>query len=158
MTPWTVVCQAPGFPRQGYWSGFPCTTPGDLPNSGIEPRSPAWQVDSLSLSHRGSPLDALTISQICTDLFVEDTWSWSELHTYVLGCCHSESKPRDSSIYMTLGKAANRIFGCVLIIVLLCPAYFFPTARNSMVGIWVIKILQLHLCQSTMIAQNRGYA
>ena len=50
VTPWTGVCQAPlsmGFPRQEYRSGLPCSTPGDLPNLGIEPRSPALQVDSL---------------------------------------------------------------------------------------------------------------
>ena len=43
-TPWTVACQAPlsmGFPRQEYWSGLLCPTPGDLPNPGIEPESPA---------------------------------------------------------------------------------------------------------------------
>ena len=30
-----------GFPRQEYWSGFPFPPPGDLPDPGIEPRSPA---------------------------------------------------------------------------------------------------------------------
>ena len=30
-----------GFSRQEYWSGLPFPSPGDLPNSGIEPRSPA---------------------------------------------------------------------------------------------------------------------
>ena len=30
-----------GFPRQEYWSGLPFPSPGDLPNSGIEPMSPA---------------------------------------------------------------------------------------------------------------------
>ena len=43
-TPWTVACQAPlfmGFPRQGYWSGLPFSSPGELPNPGIEPVSPA---------------------------------------------------------------------------------------------------------------------
>ena len=37
-------CQAPlimGFSRQEYWSRLPCSPPGDLPNSGIEPASPA---------------------------------------------------------------------------------------------------------------------
>ena len=34
-----------GFSRQGCWSGFP--SPGDLPDPGIEPRSPALQADSL---------------------------------------------------------------------------------------------------------------
>ena len=49
-TPWTVTCQAPlsmGFSRQEYWSGLPFPSPGDLPNPGIEPRSPALQADSL---------------------------------------------------------------------------------------------------------------
>ena len=30
-----------GFPRQGYWYGLPFPSPGDLPNPGIEPASPA---------------------------------------------------------------------------------------------------------------------
>ena len=35
------------FSRPEYWSGWPFPSPGDLPNPGIEPRSPALQVDSL---------------------------------------------------------------------------------------------------------------
>ena len=49
-TPWTVAHQAPlsmGFSRQEYWSGLPCPPPEDLPDPGIEPRSPALQADSL---------------------------------------------------------------------------------------------------------------
>ena len=49
-TPWTVAFQAPlsmGFSRQEFWSGLPCLPPGDLPDPGIEPRSPALQADSL---------------------------------------------------------------------------------------------------------------
>ena len=41
-----------GFPRQEYWSRLPFHSPGDLPDPGMEPESPAWQVDSLVLSHR----------------------------------------------------------------------------------------------------------
>ena len=44
VTPWTVAPQAPlsmGFPRQEYWSGLPFPSPGDLPNPGTEPVSPA---------------------------------------------------------------------------------------------------------------------
>ena len=44
VTPWTVACQAPlsmGFSKQEYWSGLLCPLPGDLPNPGIEPGSPA---------------------------------------------------------------------------------------------------------------------
>ena len=45
-----------GFSRQEYWSGLLCPPPGDLPNSGIEPRSPALQVDSLPSVTREGPL------------------------------------------------------------------------------------------------------
>ena len=50
VTPWTVAYQAPssvGFARQECWSGLPFTSPGDLPNPGIEPRSPTLQADAL---------------------------------------------------------------------------------------------------------------
>ena len=49
-TPWTVARQATlsmGFSRQEFWSEFPFPSPGDLPNPGIKPRSPALQADSL---------------------------------------------------------------------------------------------------------------
>ena len=36
-----------GFSRQEYWSGLPCLSPGYLPSSGVEPRSPSLLVDSL---------------------------------------------------------------------------------------------------------------
>ena len=38
-----------GFSRQEYWSGLPFPSPGDLPDSGIKPVSPAWEADSLPL-------------------------------------------------------------------------------------------------------------
>ena len=51
MTPWAVAYQAPpsmGFSRQEYWSGVPFPSPGDLPDPGIEPRSPTFQADALT--------------------------------------------------------------------------------------------------------------
>ena len=58
--PGTVACQAllSIFFRQEYWSGLLCPPPGDLPDPGIKPMSsasPAFQADSLLLSHWGSP-------------------------------------------------------------------------------------------------------
>ena len=44
-----------GLPRPEYWSGLPFPSPGDLPDPGIELRSPAWQEDSLLLSPWGAP-------------------------------------------------------------------------------------------------------
>ena len=48
-----VDCSPPGppsmgFSRQEYWSGWPFPSPGDLPDPGIEPRSPALQADALT--------------------------------------------------------------------------------------------------------------
>ena len=50
-TLWTIAHQAPlsmGFSGQEYWSGLPFPSPGDLPNPGMESRSPALQVDALT--------------------------------------------------------------------------------------------------------------
>ena len=51
VTLWTVGHQAPpsmGFPRHEYWSGLPFPSPGDLPDPGIEPKSPTLQADALT--------------------------------------------------------------------------------------------------------------
>ena len=51
VTPWTT--QYMEFSRPEYWSGFPFPSPEDLPNPGIEPRSPILQVDSLLSEPQG---------------------------------------------------------------------------------------------------------
>ena len=43
------------FSRPEYWSGQPFPSPGDLPNPGIKPRSPALQADSLPTELSGKP-------------------------------------------------------------------------------------------------------
>ena len=58
-TPWTVACQAPpsmGISRQEYWSGLLFPSPGDLPNPGIKPGSPALQAESLPSEPQGKHL------------------------------------------------------------------------------------------------------
>ena len=57
-TPWTVAHQSPlsiEFSRQKYYRGLSFPSPGDLPNPGIEPASPALQVDSLPTKPSGKP-------------------------------------------------------------------------------------------------------
>ena len=57
-TPWTVAYQAlpsMGFSRQECWSGLPFPSPGDLPDPGIEPRSPTLQADALPWEPSGKP-------------------------------------------------------------------------------------------------------
>ena len=57
--PWTVTHQAPlsmEFSRQECWSGLPFPSPGDLPDTGIKPRSPELQADSLPSELLGKPI------------------------------------------------------------------------------------------------------
>ena len=66
-TPWTVVHQAPlsvEFSRQEYWNGVPFLSPGDLPDLGIKPRSPALQANSLLSEPPGEPWCVLI--HVCT--------------------------------------------------------------------------------------------
>ena len=49
-------CNLMGFSRQEYWNGLPCSSPGDLPNPGIEHISLALQADSLPTESPGKPL------------------------------------------------------------------------------------------------------
>ena len=56
---WTVAHQAlpsMGFSRQEYWNGLPFPSPGDLPDPGIEPRSPTVQADALTSEPPGKPI------------------------------------------------------------------------------------------------------
>ena len=65
--PWTVVYQASlsmGFSRQEYWSGLPFPSPGDLPDPGIEPRSPAFQADALPAEPPGKPSSSVITTLI----------------------------------------------------------------------------------------------
>ena len=63
-TPWTVAYQVPpsiGFSRQGYWSGLPSPSQGDLPNPGMEPGSSALQIDALPSEPPGKPINQLLL-------------------------------------------------------------------------------------------------
>ena len=71
-TPWTVAHQAPlskGFSRQESWSGLPFPSPGDLPNPGIEPRSPTLQADALTSEPPGKHNQICKWDQITTLLY-----------------------------------------------------------------------------------------
>ena len=65
MIPWTAAHQAPqsmGFSRQEDWSGLPFPSPGDLPDPGIEPGSPALEADALTSEPAGKPYSFYTTS------------------------------------------------------------------------------------------------
>ena len=76
VTPWTIACQAPlsmGFSRQKYQSGLPFLSTGDLPNSGIQPGSPALQEDSLPSEPPGKPVYRIS-------LYILDMKLLSDIH------------------------------------------------------------------------------
>ena len=59
VTPWAVAHQASpsmGFSRQEYWSGLPFPSPGDLPDPGIKPGSPALEADALTSKPPGKSI------------------------------------------------------------------------------------------------------
>ena len=59
VTPW-MVARKTSLSMKEYWGGLPFPLPGDLPDPGIKPASPALQADSLPLSYWESLLDLLT--------------------------------------------------------------------------------------------------
>ena len=68
-TPWTVAYQAPlsmGFSRQEYWSGLPFPSPGDIPDPGIEPGSPALKAEALTCEPPGKPKAGEAITNLKT--------------------------------------------------------------------------------------------
>ena len=77
-TQWTVACQVPlsmEFSRQEYWSGWPFPSPGDLPDAGIEPRSPALQTDSLPSEPPRKPC-------VCVCVFIS-SWAFLSILSHV---------------------------------------------------------------------------
>ena len=89
VTPWTAASQAPpfmGFSRQEYWSGVPFPSLGDLPDSGIESRSPSLQAAALPSKQPGKPLSKVNVLinetlENSSILFCEDTVKESHLWT-----------------------------------------------------------------------------
>ena len=73
-TPWTVAYQAfpsMGFSRQEYWSGLPFPSPGDLPDPGIGPGSPALEAGALTSEPPGKPHIHIYMSPILLILPIE---------------------------------------------------------------------------------------
>ena len=67
--------------RQEYWSGMPYPTPGDLPNPGIEPRSPTLQADSLLSEPPGKPRNTGVGSlSLLQGIFLTQELNWGLLH------------------------------------------------------------------------------
>ena len=70
-----------GFSKEEYWSGLPCPPTGEISNSGIEPRSPPLQADSLPTELPGKPkntgVGSLLLLQV---IFPTQELNWGLLH------------------------------------------------------------------------------
>ena len=86
------------FSRKEYWSGYPVTSAGDLPNSGTKSESPALQVDSLPLEQPGK----LKSNQIRSDQLLSRVWifliPWISARQASLSITKSRSSLRLTSI------------------------------------------------------------
>ena len=101
VTSWTAAHQAPlsmGFSRQEYWNGLPFPSPGDLPNPGIKPWSPALQVDSWPSEPVGKPKYVYSFNQI-----------WKSFGHYFLK--HFLS----SSLFSPLETLTTWMVGCLML-------------------------------------------
>ena len=100
-TPWTVAYQAPlfmEFSRQEYWTGLPFPSPGDLPDPGIEPRSPALQANALPSEPQGSPNLYFSISLLLGTVLL----CWIFLRPFLSFQRHINSLSRSHSRYVGL--------------------------------------------------------
>ena len=82
VTPWTAACQAPlslGFPRQEYWSELPFSSPRDLPNPGIEPRSPSLAGRFFTTDQPGKPLNSHLSIYLFYLLEMSSTWIYGNI-------------------------------------------------------------------------------
>ena len=130
MTPWTVARQAPlsmGFPRQEYWNGLQCPSPGNLPNPGTEPvslASPALEGEFSTTESPGKGVHAQELSDFfsCTG-----TWAFC--------------KQRDTSLlpfpHCWHGCVLSR-FSCVW----LCDPMDCSPPGSSVCGILQARILE----------------
>ena len=69
-----------GFSKQEYWSRLPFPSPGDLPNPGIEPVSPALQADSLPVKPPEKPHLPHTLTYFCIPTILTQNLGTSRKH------------------------------------------------------------------------------
>ena len=106
------------FSRQEYWSGKPIPSPGDLPDSGIEPRSPALQVDSLPSESLGKPRSARVFTYLMSTQGIP---KWNDLprvihqNTFSLPSSFPSPVPSGHSIISRRAAGKGAGFPCAVI-------------------------------------------
>ena len=152
---WTI--QSMGFSRSEYWSGEPFPSPGDLPNPGIEPRFPAWQVDSLPAEPQGMPKNGVGSLFLFQGIFPTQEWNQGLLHgrrvLYQLshqglaGPCLTR---RSSVLPGSRSLPARRSRGCAR----LCTVPRMHTARAALLSLPPTGLNPLVCLDSCSVAQS----
>ena len=73
-----------GFSRQEYWSGLPFPSSGDLPDTGIKPRSPTLQGDSLSSEPPGKPQNLLSFMNLQIVIVFDNLFSLGQEKYFII--------------------------------------------------------------------------
>ena len=140
VTLWTITRQASlamGLSRQEYWSGLPFPPPGDLPNPGIEPRSPALQAHSLPTESHGKPSLCRTSMQISHNYICiyMNTYIHLYLSTpipalYMSPCVRAPFFCSSSSLLLVIYSTHDRIYVSILLSQFVSPSPS-PTVSTS---------------------------
>ena len=157
------------FSRPEYWSGLPFPSPGDLPDPGIEPLSPALQVDSLQSEPPGKPscFCECTLKRAqgrCTGTTLRDgtggKWvggsGWgTRVHTWLihvnvwqkpLHYCKVISLQLNKLIYQKNKKNKKEISNISLLVLLSLHLSFLLPSNPSSIVCRSVVISQLHPC------------
>ena len=144
LTPWTNLTEARHLcpresSRQEYWSGLPCLPPEDLPNPGIEPRSPSLQADSLPSGPPGKPKNTGVGSLSLLQAYLLDPGI--ELGSPAL---QVDSLPAElpGKLYFSLSKFSNLEGGGVI----------SKLSGITIAGIGVVTDFSCSLCQVRTLA------
>ena len=148
MTPWTAIHQVPlsmRFSRQGSWSGLPFPSPGDLPNPGIEPRSPALQANSLPTKLQGKPLICGEFSVIIVSNIYHFPFSHSEFP--IMCMLHFFHSPTDLE-YSVLFSLFTFCFSVLAVSIEMSSNSEIPSSAMSKTNESIRSIL--HSCYSAL--------
>ena len=126
-----------GFSRQGYWNGLPFHSPGNLPNPGIKPGSPALQADSLAAEPQGKPKNSRVGSlSLLQWFFSTQELNWGLLHCRrILNQLSHQGCPKD---LIERKKESDVTQSCPT----LCDPMDCTLPRSSVHGIFQARVLE----------------
>ena len=134
-----TLCDPMDFSSPEYWSGLPFPSPEDLPNSGIKPRSPTMQADSLPDEPQGKPKNTgVGCLSLLQWIFPTQESNQSLLHCrQILYQLSYQGSPRQMSLRLKgyifrLKKQKQRWFQCVCVCVCVLVAQSCPTLCGPM--------------------------